>query len=196
MWWCPRPAPLSTRASHRVAARGPLSRSDWQLYISLALTLWCPQISPQHMTLRLRVGQTESVRFQVSQSQHYPVDLYYLMDLSNSMSDDRENIVRLGNHIASAIENITKDCTYTNIGHLSSFIWEVSQTFIKGNEFPRVWVVIFRTTKLVSVVLWTRNCFRTFLLLVRKIVSRSLKTVPHHTGQCWAHTRYLVSCRK
>ena len=74
------------------------------------------------MTLRLRVGQTESVRFQVSQSQHYPVDLYYLMDLSNSMSDDRQNIVRLGNHIASAIENITKDCTYTNIGHLSSFI--------------------------------------------------------------------------
>ena len=64
------------------------------------------------MKLKLRVGQTESIKFQVSQSQHYPVDLYYLMDLSNSMSDDRENIVRMGKHIASAIENITKDCTY------------------------------------------------------------------------------------
>ena len=61
------------------------------------------------MKLKLRVGHTESIKFQVSQSQHYPVDLYYLMDLSNSMSDDRENIVRLGKHIASAIENITKE---------------------------------------------------------------------------------------
>ena len=67
------------------------------------------------MKLRLRLGQSQSVRFRVSQSQHYPVDLYYLMDLSNSMSDDRENIVRLGKHIASAIENITKDCSDTYI---------------------------------------------------------------------------------
>ena len=66
------------------------------------------------MKLRLRLGQSETVRFSVRQSQHYPVDLYYLMDLSNSMSDDRENIVRLGQHIASAIENITKDRTDTD----------------------------------------------------------------------------------
>ena len=66
------------------------------------------------MKLRLRLGQSQSVVFSVRQSQHYPVDLYYLMDLSNSMSDDRENIVRLGQHIASAIENITKDCTHTH----------------------------------------------------------------------------------
>ena len=72
------------------------------------------QISPQYMKLRLRLGQSETVRFSVRQSQHYPVDLYYLMDLSNSMSDDRENIVRLGQHIASAIENITKDRTDTD----------------------------------------------------------------------------------
>ena len=36
----------------------------------------------------------------MSQSQDYPVDLYYLMDLSNSMSDDRENIVRQGEYFA------------------------------------------------------------------------------------------------
>ena len=48
---------------------------------------------------------------QVSQSQHYPVDLYYLMDLSNSMSDDKDNIVRLGEDLATAIETITQDYT-------------------------------------------------------------------------------------
>ena len=47
------------------------------------------------MKLRLRLGQSQSVKFSVSQSQHYPVDLYYLMDLSNSMSDDRENVVKV-----------------------------------------------------------------------------------------------------
>ncbi len=77
----------------------------------------------------------------MSQSQDYPVDLYYLMDLSNSMSDDRENIVRqgrilctlyscfeqdipthnlckiltpwcrLGEDLATAIEKITRDYT-------------------------------------------------------------------------------------
>ena len=39
------------------------------------------QISPQRLKLQLRVGSSETVRFRVSQSQHYPVDLYYLMDL-------------------------------------------------------------------------------------------------------------------
>ena len=82
------------------------------------------------MKLRLRLGQTQSVRFEVSQSQHYPVDLYYLMDLSNSMSDDRENIVRLGQHIASAIENITKACTDTPLS-LPALIIATFQTFLK-----------------------------------------------------------------
>ena len=33
------------------------------------------------------------------------------MDLSNSMSDDRDNIVRLGGDLATAIEEITEDFT-------------------------------------------------------------------------------------
>ena len=67
------------------------------------------QISPQYVKLRLRVGQEEQVNFSVAQALEYPVDLYYLMDLSNSMSDDRDNIVKLGGELATAIENITKD---------------------------------------------------------------------------------------
>ena len=67
------------------------------------------QISPQYMKLRLRVGQEEEVRFSVAQAIAYPVDLYYLMDLSNSMSDDRDNIVKLGGELATAIEKITRD---------------------------------------------------------------------------------------
>ena len=67
------------------------------------------QISPQYMKLKLRIGQEQEVKFSVAQAQEYPVDLYYLMDLSNSMSDDRDNIVKLGGELATAIEKITKD---------------------------------------------------------------------------------------
>lgn len=32
-------------------------------------------------------------------AEDYPVDLYYLMDLSNSMADDKEKLASLGNLI-------------------------------------------------------------------------------------------------
>ena len=48
---------------------------------------------PQKIKLKLRVGQTSKIRFKVANAKKYPVDLYYLMDLSNSMSDDRDTIV-------------------------------------------------------------------------------------------------------
>ncbi len=52
-----------------------------------------PQISPQRVRVRVRVNKRARVRFRVAQAKQYPVDLYYLMDLSNSMSDDKDNIV-------------------------------------------------------------------------------------------------------
>ena len=54
------------------------------------------QISPQKIKLKLRPGIEFGFSFEVAQSKDYPVDLYYLMDLSNSMSDDKETIVRMG----------------------------------------------------------------------------------------------------
>lgn len=53
------------------------------------------QIAPQEINMRLRIGETSKIRFQVANAKTYPVDLYYLMDLSNSMSDDRDTIVNL-----------------------------------------------------------------------------------------------------
>ena len=51
------------------------------------------QIAPQEINIRLRVGETKKIKFRVANAKTYPVDLYYLMDLSNSMSDDRDTIV-------------------------------------------------------------------------------------------------------
>lgn len=47
------------------------------------------QIRPQHVSLKLRVGQSFDLKMQYAQAEDYPVDLYYLMDLSKSMEDDK-----------------------------------------------------------------------------------------------------------
>ena len=41
------------------------------------------------MRFRLQVREEQTNRFSVAMAEQYPVDLYYLLDLSNSMSDDR-----------------------------------------------------------------------------------------------------------
>ena len=44
--------------------------------------------------------------FRVVAAEQYPVDIYYLMDLSNSMSDDRENVVKLGGELGgNSVDN-------------------------------------------------------------------------------------------
>ena len=42
-----------------------------------------------------------------SQAEDYPVDLYYLMDLSKSMEDDKKSLSALGDSLASQMRMIT-----------------------------------------------------------------------------------------
>lgn len=50
-----------------------------------------------------------STKFNVSfkRVEGYPVDLYYLMDLSYSMKDDLENVKELGQELFAALNKIT-----------------------------------------------------------------------------------------
>lgn len=43
------------------------------------------------------------------QAEDYPVDLYYLMDLSKSMEDDKEKLSKLGSLLAETMTNITSN---------------------------------------------------------------------------------------
>ena len=47
--------------------------------------------------------------FFYEQAQDYPVDLYYLMDLSKSMEDDKEKLSALGDLLAETMQNITSN---------------------------------------------------------------------------------------
>lgn len=47
------------------------------------------------------------MEFKYAQAEDYPVDLYFLMDLSNSMKDDKENLSKLGDKLSDTMRNIT-----------------------------------------------------------------------------------------
>jgi integrin beta 1 len=52
---------------------------------------------------------SEKIPILFRQAEDYPVDLYFLMDLSHSMLDDKEKLSRLGNILAKEMKSITKN---------------------------------------------------------------------------------------
>lgn len=46
-------------------------------------------------------GQTTTVKLTVRPAENYPVDLYYLMDMSYSMNDDLEKLTTLASKIGT-----------------------------------------------------------------------------------------------
>ncbi|MED6279836.1 Integrin beta-3 [Characodon lateralis] len=67
------------------------------------------QIRPQKLHLTLRLGDTMRFKVSVKQVEDYPVDLYYLMDLSNSMEDDLFRLQTLGNKLAETMGKTTSN---------------------------------------------------------------------------------------
>lgn len=67
------------------------------------------QIAPQSLVLKLRPGREQTLQVQVRQTEDYPVDLYYLMDLSASMDDDLNTIKELGSRLAKEMSKLTSN---------------------------------------------------------------------------------------
>ncbi|XP_023340039.1 integrin beta-PS [Eurytemora carolleeae] len=67
------------------------------------------QVRPQNVHLSLRVNEAYDLDFYYKQAEDYPVDLYYLMDLSKSMEDDKEKLSALGDLLAETMQNITSN---------------------------------------------------------------------------------------
>lgn len=53
------------------------------------------RMSHQYGTAVIRVGDTVTIPFTITEPKIYPVDFYYLMDVSYSMRDDLENVQQL-----------------------------------------------------------------------------------------------------
>ncbi|XP_053926199.1 integrin beta-6 isoform X1 [Cuculus canorus] len=98
------------------------------------------QISPQKLTLRLRpevlicisfpmtlIGHEETIQIKVRQTEDYPIDLYYLMDLSASMDDDLNTIKELGSTLSKEMSKLTSNF---RLG-FGSFVEKPVSPFIK-----------------------------------------------------------------
>ncbi|KAM8818752.1 integrin beta-2-like [Rhynchonycteris naso] len=66
------------------------------------------QLSPEKVTLYLRPGQAAMFNVTFQRAKGYPIDLYYLMDLSYSMLDDLINVKKLGGDLLRALNEITE----------------------------------------------------------------------------------------
>ncbi|XP_041928641.1 integrin beta-1-like isoform X1 [Alosa sapidissima] len=67
------------------------------------------QIQPQKLKLNLRSGEAQKFTLKFKRAEDYPIDLYYLMDLSWSMKDDLENVKNLGTDLRRRMQDITSD---------------------------------------------------------------------------------------
>ncbi|VDP96657.1 unnamed protein product [Trichobilharzia regenti] len=66
------------------------------------------QLTPRSQSLNVRPGGTMVVNFTFQSISDYPVDLYFLTDLSYTMIDDLETVSRLTNDIVLTMRNVTK----------------------------------------------------------------------------------------
>lgn len=68
------------------------------------------QLKPQKINLELRKDQEIAINITFRKTVEYPLDLYYVMDLSNSMKDDLDTLKGLGENLINDIKsNVTNN---------------------------------------------------------------------------------------
>ncbi|KAK3108194.1 hypothetical protein FSP39_002913 [Pinctada imbricata] len=67
------------------------------------------QIQPQVMDVTLRPNDPMSFKLKFRLAEKYPIDLYYLMDMSRSMADDKQTLVNMVPIIATEMRNFSDD---------------------------------------------------------------------------------------
>ncbi|XP_023937152.2 integrin beta-nu isoform X1 [Bicyclus anynana] len=65
------------------------------------------QIQPQKISFSLKPRETKIIKFSYRPAKNYPLDLYYLMDLTWSMKDDKETLVSLRDDLPILLKNLT-----------------------------------------------------------------------------------------
>ncbi|XP_038635214.1 integrin beta-3-like [Scyliorhinus canicula] len=99
---CRENATVFPQSTIRIVTNVPLSDKE-----SSARPEDIVQFSPQNITISMRRGESVSFTVKVRQVEDYPVDIYYLMDLSFSMNDDLQTIGDLGTQIANELKKLT-----------------------------------------------------------------------------------------
>ncbi|XP_029312804.1 LOW QUALITY PROTEIN: integrin beta-4 [Cottoperca gobio] len=69
------------------------------------------QVSPQQMTMSFLPGEEKLVDVEVFSPTKGPLDLYILMDFSNSMADDLDNLKAMGKELAKLAKDLSNNFT-------------------------------------------------------------------------------------
>lgn len=64
------------------------------------------QVSPQQISMSFLPGEEKMVDVEVFAPTKGPLDLYILMDFSNSMEDDLDNLKRMGQELGERLKSI------------------------------------------------------------------------------------------
>uniref|UniRef100_A0A8C2C9Z2 Integrin beta n=1 Tax=Cyprinus carpio TaxID=7962 RepID=A0A8C2C9Z2_CYPCA len=95
------------------------------------------QVAPQLTRMTLLPGEEKEVEMEVFEPGRGPLDLYILMDFSNSMSDDLDNLKRMGDQLAEVVGTLSDDYT---IG-FGKFVDKVTepQTDMRPSKLAMPW---------------------------------------------------------
>ncbi|XP_026125310.1 integrin beta-4 isoform X4 [Carassius auratus] len=113
------------------------SSSTIQQDVKINKSLNYSQVAPQLMRMTLLPGEEKEVDMEVFEPISGPLDLYILMDFSNSMSDDLDNLKRMGDQLAQLVERLSNDYT---IG-FGKFVDKVTepQTDMRPSKLAMPW---------------------------------------------------------
>uniref|UniRef100_F6XBP2 Integrin beta n=1 Tax=Ciona intestinalis TaxID=7719 RepID=F6XBP2_CIOIN len=89
------------------------------------------QLRPQEISLKLRIGQPTKVNITFHKLIDFPLDLYYVMDLSLSMRDDLAQLKILGSSLIDVLRNVTVN---TRLG-FGTFVDKVIAPFASDNKY-------------------------------------------------------------
>ena len=67
------------------------------------------QIKPQNVKMKLRKNHQQKVTMKYKPAKNYPLDLYYLMDLTWTMRDDKKTLVGMGGSLSNSLSNLTEN---------------------------------------------------------------------------------------
>ncbi|KAK3512182.1 hypothetical protein QTP70_031868, partial [Hemibagrus guttatus] len=77
--------------------------------VEVNMTLSSSQVTPQDISIQLRPGSEVSFIVEVKQLELYPVDLYYLVDVSASMQDNLDRLKTVGVNLSHRMKEHSSD---------------------------------------------------------------------------------------
>ncbi|KAJ8290696.1 hypothetical protein GJAV_G00016430 [Gymnothorax javanicus] len=77
--------------------------------VEVSATLSSAQVTPKEITVQLRAGSEVSFVLEVRQLERYPVDMYYLVDVSASMQDNLNRLKTVGITLSQRMKEYSSD---------------------------------------------------------------------------------------